>query len=271
MQAPSELDCIFLVRCAEEVASEAGQAGDDSHSQADTEDESTAETDAALFSAQQAQREAMLVSQNSLNDSRKRLLEVREAMQQQGQSEQSGQDQQHGQEAGQEEHQQAGNGQYFDQDQQPGQHQQQIQGRRSAERQQYHVQDQAYPQDQLSDDGQRQPYGQQHEQEQQDLGRSMAESAVDLHTAQQAQREALQAEQESLQDSRQGLQDVREAMHQCSQTGLRPLKPQLLSFFKRHMSGCHVCCFSFCLDLCFKGASSVSVCYNMSCCMAFIS
>ena len=235
MQALSKLDCIFLVCCAEEGASEASRAGDDSHSQAGSGGDSTAETDAALYSAQEAQHEAMLVSQNSLNDSRKRLLEVREAVQQQGQKHHYGQD------AGQEEYQQAGHGQYFDEDQQPGQHQQQTQGRRSAERQQYsgdeqadynqaHVQHQAHPQDQLSDDGQRQPYGQQHGQEQQDLGRSMAESDADLHTAQQAQREALQAEQESLQDSRQGLQEVREAMQQRSQTGSKPLKPQLLFF-----------------------------------------
>ena len=135
MQAPSKLDRIFLVCCAEEGASEAGRAADDSHSQAGTEGESTAETDAALSSAQQAQREAILVTQNSLNDSRKRLLEVREAMQQQGQEHQYGQDQQYGQDAGREEYQQAGNGQYFDPDQQPGQHQQQIQGQHSPERQ----------------------------------------------------------------------------------------------------------------------------------------
>ncbi len=239
MQAPTELDCSFLVCCAEEGASGAGWAGDDSHSQAGTEGESTAETDAALSSAQQAQREAMLVSHNSLNDSRKRLLEVREALQQQGQEHHYGEDQQYGQDAEQEEYQQAGSGQYFDQDQQPGQHQQQIQGQRSAERQQYgddeqagynqaHVQHQAHPQDQLAYDGRRQSYGHQHEQEQQDLDRSMAESDADLHTAQQAQREALQAEQESVQSSRQGLQEVREAMQQHSQTGVRPLKPQLL-------------------------------------------
>ena len=45
----------------------------------------------------------------------------------------------------------------------------------------------------------------------------MAEADADLHSAQQAQREALQAEQESLQSSRQGLAEVREAMQQ--QTG----------------------------------------------------
>ena len=238
MQALSEMDCIFLACCAEEGVSEAGRAGDDSHSQAGTEGESTADTDAALYSAQQAQREAMLVSHNSLNDSHKRLLEVREAMQQHNQEQQSGQDQQYGQDAGQEEYQQAGSGQYFDQDQQPGQHQQQIQGQRSAERQQHggdeqagsnqsHYQHQAHP-DQLSDDRQWQPYGKQHGQEQQNLDRSMAESDADLHTAQQAQREVLQAEQESVQSSRQGLQEVREAMQQHSETGVRPLKPQLL-------------------------------------------
>ncbi|KAL0024653.1 hypothetical protein WJX77_006333 [Trebouxia sp. C0004] len=213
-------------QATEEGASEAGQVGDDSYSQAGTEGESTAETDAALSSAQQAQREAMLVSQNSLNDSRKRLLEVREAMQQQGQEHQHGQDQQYGQGVGQEDHQQAGDGQTFAQDQQPGQHQQQIQGRRSAERQQYrdaeqagynqaHVQHQAHPQDQLYDDSQRHPEGQQ----QLDCNRSMSETDADLHTAQHAQREALQTEQESLQSSRQGLQEVREALQQRSQTG----------------------------------------------------
>ena len=35
-----------------------------------------------LAAAQQAQREALLVGQTSLNDSRKRLLEVQQAMQQ---------------------------------------------------------------------------------------------------------------------------------------------------------------------------------------------
>ena len=39
-------------------------------------------TEAAVIQAQHAQREAMLVSQDSLNDSRERLLDVREAMQQ---------------------------------------------------------------------------------------------------------------------------------------------------------------------------------------------
>ena len=61
-------------------------AAGDTHSQAGTdEDGDMAEADADLASAQQAQRGAMLVGQNSLNDSRKRLMEVREAMQQHGQ------------------------------------------------------------------------------------------------------------------------------------------------------------------------------------------
>ena len=41
---------------------------------------------------------------------------------------------------------------------------------------------------------------------------SMAESDADLHTARQAQREALQAEQESLSDSHQRLMQVRESL-----------------------------------------------------------
>ena len=41
-----------------------------------------AATEAALLQAQHAQHEAMLVSQDSLNDSCERLLDVREAMQQ---------------------------------------------------------------------------------------------------------------------------------------------------------------------------------------------
>lgn len=41
---------------------------------------------------------------------------------------------------------------------------------------------------------------------------SMAESDADLHTARQAQREALQAEQESLSDSRRSLMQVRESL-----------------------------------------------------------
>ena len=43
---------------------------------------------------------------------------------------------------------------------------------------------------------------------------SMAESDAVLHTAQQAQREALQAEQESLSDSRHSLMQVRESLQQ---------------------------------------------------------
>ena len=39
-------------------------------------------TETALMQAQHAQREAMLVSQDSLNGSRERLLGVREALQQ---------------------------------------------------------------------------------------------------------------------------------------------------------------------------------------------
>ena len=110
-------------------SSAAGQTGSHArteaaatHSESGSEDKGTAETDAALSSAQQAQREAMLVSQNSLNDSRKRLLEVREAMQQQGQEHHYRQDQQYGQQ------QQYTGDQRFVQDQQRGQE------RRHAER-----------------------------------------------------------------------------------------------------------------------------------------
>ena len=52
-------------------------------SEAGTEGESAAATEAALLQAQRDQREAMLVSQNSLRDSRKQLLEVRETLQRQ--------------------------------------------------------------------------------------------------------------------------------------------------------------------------------------------
>ena len=50
-------------------------------SDAETEGESASAPEAALMQAQLAQREAMLVSQHSLNDSRERLLEAREALQ----------------------------------------------------------------------------------------------------------------------------------------------------------------------------------------------
>ncbi len=76
---------------------EAGIAPADTHSQAGTEGESMAETEAALSWAQQAQREAMLVGHTSLNDSRKRLMEVREAMQGYGQEQQYAEDQEYGQ------------------------------------------------------------------------------------------------------------------------------------------------------------------------------
>ncbi len=51
---------------------------------------------------------------------------------------------------------------------------------------------------------------------------SMAGTDADLHTAQQAQREALQAEQQSLSDSRQSLMQVRESLqHQQPGTFLK--------------------------------------------------
>ena len=61
--------------------SEAAVEGSDALSNTETEGESASATDAAVMQAQRAQREAMLASQDSLNDSRKRLLEVREALQ----------------------------------------------------------------------------------------------------------------------------------------------------------------------------------------------
>ena len=54
---------------------------DDAVSEAGTEGESAATTEEALLRAQQTQGEAMLVGQNSLNDSRKRLLEVQHSLQ----------------------------------------------------------------------------------------------------------------------------------------------------------------------------------------------
>ena len=58
----------------------------ETESQAGTETGSVASFDADLAAAQRAQREALLVGQNSLNDSRKRLQEVREAMEQREQT-----------------------------------------------------------------------------------------------------------------------------------------------------------------------------------------
>lgn len=63
------------------LLSEAAVGRSDALSDDGTENESASATDAAVMQAQSAQREAMLVSQDSLNDSRKRLLEVREALQ----------------------------------------------------------------------------------------------------------------------------------------------------------------------------------------------
>ena len=71
--------------------SDSAEAPADTHAAAETESQSGTEAgsaasfDADLAAAQRAQREALLVGQSSLNDSCKRLLEVREAMQQQGQ------------------------------------------------------------------------------------------------------------------------------------------------------------------------------------------
>jgi len=149
---------------AEETGSHVRTEAADTYSETGSEDKSTAETDAALSSAQQAQREAMLVSHNSLNDSRKRLLEVREAMQQQGQSEQSGQGQQYGQ-------QQNSGDQRFGQDQQRGQDQHHAerhsfdQGQQRAGAQRVGQQfdrDQQYAQDQLvgQESGRDQQYAQ---------------------------------------------------------------------------------------------------------------
>ena len=55
--------------------------GSDALSDAGTEGDSASATKAAVMQAQHAQREAMLVGQDSLNHSHKRLLEVREALQ----------------------------------------------------------------------------------------------------------------------------------------------------------------------------------------------
>ena len=67
-----------------EPVSEAAVERNDALSEAGTEGESASATQGVLMQAQQAQREAMLVGQHSLNDSHKRLLEVREAMQHDG-------------------------------------------------------------------------------------------------------------------------------------------------------------------------------------------
>ena len=64
-----------------DLVPEAAVEGSDALSDAGTEGESASATEAALMEAQHAQHEAMLVSQDSLNDSRERLLEVREALQ----------------------------------------------------------------------------------------------------------------------------------------------------------------------------------------------
>ena len=55
--------------------------GSDALSDDGAESDSASATKAAVMQAQHAQREAMLVGQDSLNDSHKRLLEVREALQ----------------------------------------------------------------------------------------------------------------------------------------------------------------------------------------------
>lgn len=62
-------------------ASEGAAEGGDVLSDAGTDGESASATDAAVAQAQHAQREAMLVSHDSLKDSQIRLLEVREALQ----------------------------------------------------------------------------------------------------------------------------------------------------------------------------------------------
>lgn len=62
-------------------ASEAAAEGADTLSDAGTDGESASATDAAVMQAQHAQREAMLVGHDSLKDSHKRLLELREALQ----------------------------------------------------------------------------------------------------------------------------------------------------------------------------------------------
>ncbi len=53
----------------------------DALSEAGTEGNGASATDAAVMQAQRAQQEAMLVGQDSLTDSRKRLMEVQEALQ----------------------------------------------------------------------------------------------------------------------------------------------------------------------------------------------
>ena len=62
-------------------ASEAAAEGADTLSDAGTDGENASAPDVAVMQAQHAQREAMLVSQDSLKDSQKRLMEVREALQ----------------------------------------------------------------------------------------------------------------------------------------------------------------------------------------------
>lgn len=61
--------------------SEAAAEGADALSDVATDGESASATDAAVMQAQHAQREAMLVSRDSLQDSHKRLMELREALQ----------------------------------------------------------------------------------------------------------------------------------------------------------------------------------------------
>ena len=69
---------LWYAAAAPEGATEAESAP----SETGTEGNSAAVTEAAVMQAQHAQHEAMLVSQDSLNGSRDRLLDVREAMQQ---------------------------------------------------------------------------------------------------------------------------------------------------------------------------------------------
>ena len=76
-----------MLVCAEPVSEAAVEEGY-ALSEAGTEGESASATEAALMLAQHTQREAMLVSQHSLDDSRERLLEVREALQYDDQDEQ---------------------------------------------------------------------------------------------------------------------------------------------------------------------------------------
>ena len=75
--------CNFVYLRGAGSVSEGVQEANDAVSEAGTGDDSAAATEAALMQAQQDQREAMLVSQNSLRDSRKQLLEVQETLQRQ--------------------------------------------------------------------------------------------------------------------------------------------------------------------------------------------